>query len=72
MDAGRGGQVELYVISQDRQPSQNQQALGWRAQAQIGRHRQVLQIDVRLIEPVEEHQRVGTGLGQAHRHVGHR
>jgi hypothetical protein len=41
-----------------------------RAQQDVGHHLEVLQVDVRLVKPVEQHQAVGARLIQALGHVG--
>ncbi len=57
-------QVGLDAAVQHRHPVQPQQQLVRVAQDQVGHHFQRFQVEIRLVEAVEQHQRVGAGLVQ--------
>ncbi len=54
---------------QDRHPPQYESHLGRRAQDEVGRRGERLEIDVGLVEAVEQHQSVGAGVDEATGHV---
>ena len=62
VDASRGRQGHIGLITDDGDPPQGQPQFVPAAEHQVGRHLQRLQVDVRFEEPVEQHQAVGAGL----------
>ena len=62
MNAARRRQIRADPAVENRDPAHRQPHRHWRAQQNVGRNLERLQLDVGLIKTIEEHQRVGAVL----------
>ncbi len=65
-------QVRLNLPVKNRHPVEAQQQFVRRAQDEVGNDFQVFQVEIRLIEAIEQNQRIRAGLIQAPGRVGQR
>ena len=69
VDAARHGKVRAHIAIENRNPVQPKQQLLRTAERELGADVEVLDIEIRLIKAIEQHQRIGPGVIEFHGQV---